>query len=478
MQSFWSNDPEQNLRSSLTKNIKADAVVIGAGMAGILCAYRLMQNGVNTVVLEASRIGSGQTKNTTAKITSQHGLIYSKIINNFGLKAAHNYALANTIAIDEYEKIVKKNKMDCDFKRASSFLYTKADNDKINDEYKAAKELGINANLTDNTELPFEIKIALEFKNQGMFNPIKFLMPLADKMNIYENTKVTQIIDNKVVTEKGSVTAKYIIIASHFPFVNFPKMYFMRMHQERSYVLAIKTDKKIENMYYGIDADGLTFRGYKDMILLGGYSHRTGECIDDKYQLLKNNAKIYYPEYTEVAKWSAQDCMTLDSIPYIGRFTKNSKNYFLATGFNKWGMTGSMVSSMIISDLITGRKNNFISTFSSERKVTSIAMKNLMKEMGQSVKSLTAQKFVPTENNLNDIPLGTGKIVEYKGKKAGVYKRNDGKIFAVSSKCPHLGCQLEWNNTEKSWDCPCHGSRFDYRGNLIDNPAQKSNKLK
>ncbi len=478
MQSIWSNNLEHNLRNSLTKNIKTDAVVIGAGMAGILCAYRLMQNGINTVVLEASTIASGQTKNTTAKITSQHGLIYSKLVNEFNLKTAHNYALANTIAIDEYEKIINKNKIDCDFKRVSSFLYTKADSDKINDEYKAAKELGINANITIDTELPFEIKNALEFKNQGIFNPIKFIMPLTENMNIYENTKVTQIIDNKAVTERGSVTAKYIIIASHFPFVNFPKMYFMRMHQERSYVLAIKSDKKIENMYYGIDADGLSLRGYKDMILLGGYSHRTGECSGDKYKQLANNAKIYYPDYTEIARWSAQDCMTLDSIPYIGKFTKNNDNHFVATGFNKWGMTGSMVSSMIISDLITGRKNNFAGTFSSERKVTSIAMKNLIKEIGQSVKSLTAQKFVPAENNLNNIPLGVGKIIEYKGKKAGIYKRHDGKIFAVSSKCPHLGCQLEWNNTEKTWDCPCHGSRFDYRGELIDNPAQKNNKLK
>lgn len=478
MQSIWCNDLEHNLREPLTKNIKADAVVIGAGMAGILCAYKLMQNGINTVILEASSIASGQTKNTTAKITSQHGLIYSKIINNFSLKTAHNYSLANTIAIDEYEKIINKNKIDCDFKRVSSFLYTKADDDKIKDEYKAAKELGINANLTDKTELPFKIKTALEFKNQGMFNPIKFLMPLAEKMQIYENTKVTQIIDNKVVTERGSVTAKYIILASHFPFVNFPKMYFMRMHQERSYVLAIKSNAKMENMYYGIDPDGLALRGYKDMILVGGFSHRTGECPDDKYKKLANSVKICYPDYTEVARWSAQDCMTLDSIPYIGRFTKNDTGHFIATGFNKWGMTGSMVSSMIISDLIAGRKNNFINTFSSERKVTSMAMKNLTKEMGQSVKSLTAQVMVPPQADLNDIPVGVGKIVEYKGKKAGVYKHEDGKIFAVSSRCPHLGCQLEWNNTEKSWDCPCHGSRFDYQGNLIDNPAQKNNRLK
>lgn len=474
MESIWSIGTEYEKGDMLKNDVSADAVVIGAGMAGVLTAYFLSERGLNTVVLEASRVGSGQTKHTTAKITSQHKLIYSKLIRESGLYSAYRYASINQRAIDEYERIIRENDIDCEFKRTSAFLYSETDTQQLEDEARCALRAGIDAKITKDTELPFSIAAALEFKNQAQFHPLKFLYSLADRVRIYENTRVQRVEKNTVITNGAKVSAKYIVFATHYPFVNFPGLYFVRMHQERSYVIAIDADKAVENMYLGIDKGGLSFRGYRGKILLGGGSHRTGENSGGKYDMLRSKAAQYYPGYSEVCRFSAQDCITLDGIPYIGRFSGGDKDKYIATGFGKWGMTSSMVSAMLISDMITGRKNLCSGVFSPQRHNISIPLAPFFSEVGHSVKGLSKQIFSIPLKTTDSIKPGQAAVVMYNGKKAGVYKNESGKCFAVDARCPHLGCRLEWNPDEKSWDCPCHGSRFDYLGRLIDNPAQKT----
>ena len=474
MQSVWSDSCKFEKRKVLDKDIKTDVLVIGAGIAGILTAYMLRENGKEVVLIDKDEVCSGNTKNTTAKITSQHDLIYDKLISEFGLDMAKQYAKANELAIEKYEEIITERKIDCEFERHSAYVYSLNEVDKIKKEVEAAKKLGICAEFVQNTNLPFEVKGAVKFNNQAQFNPLKFLNHISKDLLIYEHTRALEIKENLVITNRGNITANNIVVATHYPIMNTPGYYFMRMHQERSYVIALENADNIEGMYIDVEKNGCSFRNYKDLLLLGAIDQRTGE--NEKggcYDKLRKIAKDLYPNSKEKYHWSAQDCMTIDNIPYIGKYSDETENIYVATGFNKWGMTSSMVAAIIISDMILGKYNDFSEIFSPKRFDLSLSISNMAKDITETTKNFIAQKIYIPSSKIEHIKNGHAGIVEYNGEKVGVYKNNEGKEFIVTTKCPHLGCQLSWNADELSWDCPCHGSRFDYKGKLIDSPATK-----
>ncbi|MEG2018830.1 MAG: FAD-dependent oxidoreductase, partial [Clostridium sp.] len=452
----------------------ADVVVIGAGITGILTAYMLKEKGINAVVIEAAKICSGNTQRTTAKITSQHYLIYNKLIKEFGENRAKQYANANELAIKKYKEIVKEKRINCEFEEKDAYLYTVDDVEALNLELEAATKLGIKAELLDSIELPIKVKAALKFYNQAQFNPLKFLNAISEELTIYENTKALEIKENLVVTDRGIIATKAIVVATHYPIMNTPGYYFMRMHQERSYVIALENAQDVNGMYIGIDKWGYSFRNYKDLLLFGGGAHRTGQNENGgKYEELRKVARELYPNAVERCHWSAQDCITMDDIPYIGQYSSETPNVYVATGFKKWGMTSSMVSAMILSDMISGNKNDFSEIFSPSRFDMSASIKTLSEDILKTAKNFIAQKiYIPSEN-IDHIEIGHGGIVEYNGEKVGVYKDFQGNYFIINTKCPHLGCELQWNPDELSWDCPCHGSRFDYEGNWIESPATR-----
>lgn len=475
MKSIWSQSVKFTEREILNRDIKTDVAVIGGGLAGILTAYKLREKGVEALVLEAGTVGSGQTKNTTAKITSQHDIIYSALIKKFGYEKARQYADANEAAIDEYRKIIANEGIDCDLEDKAAYLYTNLDVKTIQDETEAAKQLGIDAEFTTETNLPFKVKGAVKFNNQAQFNPLKFLKTVSESVPVYEKTMVKEIKDKVLYTDHGNVTAEHIVMATHYPFINTPGYYFLRMHQERSYVIAVKGANNVEGMYISIDDGGFSFRNYNEYLLVGGGHHRTGENKEGgMYNSLYNFAKSYYPNCEVTNKWSAQDCMTLDGIQYIGKYSEALPNMYVATGFKKWGMTSSVVSAMIISDMICGIENKTAEVFSPQRFKLSASAETLMSEGVHSVKGLGKGFLSFPSVDAEEIPAGHGGIVEKDGKKAGVFKDKDGKLHVVNPNCTHLGCQVEWNPDEMSWDCPCHGSRFDIDGNVIDNPAMKN----
>lgn len=474
MQSIWKCDSSLIKRNALHGKIKTDVAIVGAGISGILTAYMLKQKGIDSVIIEADEICSGQTENTTAKITLQHGLIYNNLINRFGEDKAWQYAEANRLAIENYRKIITDNNIDCMFEVLPAYLYSTQSTVDLEKEYYAARKLDIDAELTNEVCLPFKVVAALRYDNQAQFHPLKFLSMISDGLEIYEKTTVTEIEEGKLITNRGEVLANKIVCASHFPFINTPGYYFLRMHQERSYVIALDTPAVINGIYLGIDEDGLSLRRSGKYLLIGGGNHRTGENeAGGKYEMLRQAAKKHFPDADEVAHWSAQDCMPIDGVPFIGKFSSSLENVYVATGFQKWGMTTSMVAAMIISEMIEG-KNHPYPIFSPQRFNISASAKSLATEAIQAVRGLSAEFFTFPKENADKIPRGKGAIVEYNGEKVGVYKDENGDIYAVSTKCPHLGCQLTWNPDEKSWDCPCHGSRFDYKGNLINNPAIKN----
>lgn len=447
MKSIWSENVEISSRKPLEKDIKVQNAVIGAGMAGILTAYLLKKEGKDVVVIEAERIAGGQTKNTTAKITSQHGVIYDRMLQKAGRMRAEGYAMANEDAVKIYERIIKEEKIDCHFKKLPSFLFTtdEAKKEMLEREAAAARVLGIKAHFTKGSELelPFETAGAVCFEEQAQFSPLEFLRQLSEKLEIYEDTKALKVKEHVIYTDRGKITAENIVFASHYPFINIPGFYFLRQHQERSYVLALKEHDELRGMYYSADDEGVSLRSAGDTLLLGGGRHRTGknsykeECENIGFSYIRGIAQKYYPELKETAHWAAQDCMPHDELPFIGRYSVFRPYWYVATGFKKWGMTSSMISAMIIRDRICGRVSPYECVFKPQRFLVCASAKNLLTDVGESVKGLAKGLFGEKER-----------------------------------RCPHMGCRLEKNLEEESWDCPCHGSRFTKEGRLIDNPAQ------
>ncbi len=415
-----------------------DVIVVGAGLTGILTAYYLKEQGKSVLVLEAKEVASGQTERTTAKITSQHGLKYRKLIKDIGEEMARLYALANEEAIREYERLIQKLNIDCQFEKTAAYLYSTENATALQEEAKAAARLGIDAFLTRETELPFPVKGAVCFRNQAQFSPLEFVKSLARELEIWEYTQVLRVKGNQVITKDKTLAADKIVMATHYPVKNVPGFYFLRQHQERSYVLALYGCERIKGMYYGIDAEGLSFRQAGDLLLLGGSSRRTGENTCGRaYEYLAQSAKKYYPGSQEKMRWAAQDCMPHDGVPFIGKYSMFTPDLYVATGFQKWGMTTAMVAAMLFRDELCGVESPYRELFSPQRMYVRAGYKSFIKDVGMSTKGLAK----------------------------GVFTR---------PRCSHMGCALVWNPEEKSWDCPCHGSRFEESGEVLDNPAGKT----
>lgn len=477
MESLWSksvNIPERQVCPS-DKNV--DVAVIGAGMAGILTAYLLKKRGIKAIVIEADRIAGGQTKNTTAKITSQHGMWYEQLIREYGYEKARLYAAANQEAIRQYQEIIEEHEIVCDFERLPSYLYSAEDEGKLKKEAEAAVSLGIPAYFCEKASLypeaSFAGKGAVCFEDQAQFHPLKFIRGLAEELEVYEGTRVLSVKGHRILTDHGKVTAQSIVFATHYPIVNIPGCYFLRQHQERSYVVAYSGVEALSGMYYSADDKGLSYRSYQNILLAGGSGHRTGRNeMGGCYEAVRQEVKKYFPQAKEIACWSAQDCITHDELPFVGRYSIFHPYWYVATGFKKWGMTFSMVAASVITDEITGKENPYSGLFSPQRWNFVPAFKKFMVDLGESSVGLLWLRNLFLTQKETDLKNGQGGVVRKGLKRYGCYKEEDGTVHRVSLRCPHMGCELGWNQDERSWDCPCHGSRFDYKGNLIDDPAK------
>ncbi len=417
---------------SLNESKSTDVLIIGGGIAGILCAYKLKKAGVDCILAEATEICAGITKNTTAKITVGHGLIYDKIIKRFGEESARIYLEAQLNAAKEYSRLCAE--IECDYEVKDFYVYSLNNSKKIEKEISALNRIGVEAQPSNVPELPFAVAGAMRFKNQGQFHPLKFLYGIARDLPIYEHTKVMELMPRKAITNYGEITYKKLIVATHFPMLNKHGLYSLKLYQHRSYVLALKNAQDVNGMYVDESDAGLSFRTFGDLLLLGGGGHRTGKkggC----WRELEAFASEHYKNAEIVSKWATQDCITLDSIPYIGQYAKSTPDVFVATGFNKWGMTNAMVASDILSDLVRDRPNKYAAVFSPSRSV-------MRPQLAVNILESTVGLLTPT-----------------------------------TPRCPHLGCALKYNRAEHTWDCPCHGSRFTQDGQLIDNPATDDKRM-
>ncbi len=432
VESIWSWGLERPEFKKLQGDLKTDVLVIGGGMAGLLCTYLLQKAGVDCALAEAGRICGGVTQNTTAKITCHHGAIYDKMVKRFGVSKAALYWKAQSLALEQYRSLCQE--IDCDYETQDSYVYSLYNREKMEREQEAIIKIGGKAVLEKELSLPFTVAGAVRVPDQAQFHPLKFAWGLARRLPVFENTRILELIPGGAVTAGGTIRAEKVIVATHFPFLNQHGGYFLKLYQHRSYVIALKNAGNVKGMYVDENQKGLSFRNYGDLLLLGGGSHRTGKS-GGCWQELRSFSRSYYPQAREVCHWATQDCMGLDDIAYIGPYSKRTSNLYVATGFHKWGMTGSMTAAMVLRDQILEKGSPFAKVFSPSRSV------------------LRPQLAIN----------GTESML--------------GLLTPTAPRCPHLGCALKYNPQEHSWDCGCHGSRFSQEGKLLNGPATGDKKI-
>ena len=491
MKSLWIETTQNEIKlNSLEKDEETEVCVIGGGLFGLTTAYYLTLLGKKVIVLEKGEIGEKASGNTTGKITSQHGLFYYHLIKDFGEEYARKYLEANEEAIKNIKDIIDNEQIECDFSEKKAYVYAIKQDEvlDIEKEVEAVKKLGKNAKLVTQTDLPFKVKAAIEFEGQAQFHPRKYMIGLAKSIlkenKIYNFTTVTDVKKEGekfiVYTDKGIVSAQQVVLATHYPIINMPGFHFTKMYQSTSYIIAIETNSKLpQGMYINDKPPIYSFRTAqykgKEILLIGGSDHKTGEPVSDnsKYEDLEKKAKELYPDCKVLFRWNTRDCISLDKIPYIGEFSNLMKNMYIGTGFKKWGMAFSNIAAKIVTDKIMGKENEYEKIFNSTR-LDAIKnrweVKNMVK---QTVESIALNKMKIEPHNIDDIENDNGAIIEIEGDNIGIYKDKEGNIYAVNPVCSHLGCLLSWNNLDKTWDCPCHGSRFDYKGRNLYEPAIK-----
>ncbi|MHB1346829.1 MAG: FAD-dependent oxidoreductase [Candidatus Humimicrobiaceae bacterium] len=482
--------PETDYPSlSDNENISVDAAVIGAGIAGISTALFLKKEGMKVALIESGKVAKGVSGFTSGKVTSQHILIYKYLIDKFGFELAKQYADANQKALMTIREMVKEYVIDCDFATKTAFTYAQNEEtlQKVAEETEAAISLGLPAFYTEKVPVPIPVKGAVCFSGQGQFHPRKYLLELASKIPgdgsyVFENTRALDLNEGspcEIMTNHGTVKAKDIAITTHFPFYDKPGRYYDRMEAGRIYSFAMRLKTKFpDGVFISAEKDVYSFRSQPynegELVIAGGQEHVTGRIADTKYRFksLYDYVGLFFDIDGIEFCWSSQDNNTVDMVPYIGRYMPDTKHIYVATGFNGWGMTHGTVSGIIIKDLIMGFKNTFASIYDPARfKLSKVPEKKLHTKKAEKSKKNAIRTINDPSKYLSALKNEEGKIIEIDGAKTAVYKDNDGKGYFLNPLCPHMECLVRWNNAEKSWDCPCHGSRFSFNGAVLNSPA-------
>lgn len=489
MKSFWNEKIESKINfPKIKENIETAVCIIGGGLTGLSTGYYLSKE-TDIVIVEKDEICSSTSGKNTGKITSQHGMFYKYLIDSNGKEFAKKYLEANEKAIDRIEEIIQNENIECDFERETAYVFSRTENgiNQIKDEKKAIEKIEKEkCQFVENIDLPMSEAVAIKFDNQAKFNPVKYAYGLANcilKNNgkILENSKATEInkVGNKyeIYVNEYKITADKVVLATRYPTINIPGYYFLKMYQSTSYAIVADVKENLfDGMYISLDMPVVSFRTINDngkkLLLAVGYDYKTGvEQTVNGYSKLEDTVKKMYPNSEILYKWTAEDCISLDKIPYIGEYSNLMKNIYVATGFNKWGLTTSNIAANIIKDKIQGKENEYEEIFKSTR-LEPIKNKDEVKNMLKEVKeSIVLSKFKLPKESIDEVEKGQGKIVQVNNSKVGVYKSETGEIFTVKPVCTHLGCELYFNNYDKTWECPCHGSKFTYEGKAIEVPG-------
>lgn len=487
-ESLWIADTEDPGFGVLDGPVEADAAVLGAGIAGLTTALLLKSAGLRVAVVEADGICRATTGHTTAKVSAQHGLIYDMLNSKFGEDGARAYAAANMAALDLIERLVREHGIDCGWERRPAYAYAEQDSQvsQIEREVEAAQKAGLPARFTETTDLPWPVKGAVRFDDQAQFHPRKYCLALArlidgDGSRLYQRTRALDVEEGSpcvVKTERHDVRAAYVVMATHLPFLD-RGAFFAKCHPERAYVLGVSLEQPVpKGMYISVERPTRSIRQHPfaggELLILSGESHKTGqgEETERHYAALEEFARERFPVRTVDYRWSTQDYMPVDRVPYIGRLRHGSDRLFVATGFQKWGMTSGTIAGVVISDQILARENPWSELFNPNRVKPLASAKEFIKENANVARRFVGDRITRRPQvSLEELAPGDGQVTSMGGKRIAVSRDREGIVHAVEARCTHLGCIVHWNTAEATWDCPCHGSRFQVDGEVLEGPA-------
>ncbi|WP_050616076.1 FAD-dependent oxidoreductase [Bacillus testis] len=491
-ESYWLESSKRPHTEKKVELADADVIIAGAGITGITLAYLLVKAGVRVILFDAGRVMNGTTGHTTAKVTAQHGLIYDRLLNEAGREKAQMYYQANAEALSFIRSQIKQQQISCDYSVQDAYVFTNDDDylSKLEREYKAYQTLGIHGSLTANIPIGLDVKSAIAMEGQAQFHPVKYLNYFVSEIikeggTILEQTPAVDVETGNLIQVKlrdGNVLkGKQLVMATHFPFYDKKGFYFARLEPQRSYVIGARSKTEYAGgMYISAEKPKRSIRATPldngdQLLLIGGDGHKTGQGIEEArhynalLQYAKETFKIDKAEY----RWSAQDLKTLDGIPYIGHQTSGESNLFIATGYDKWGMTNGTAGALLLRDLILGKESEYQQLYNPSRFDINPSLGNVISFNADVAKQLIKGKLDRPDQTVEELAAGEGGTVVIDGKRAGAYRDEMGQLHMVDTTCTHLGCEVKWNSGDKSWDCPCHGSRFSYQGEVLEGPATK-----
>ena len=478
---------------SLDSDLEVDVAVVGGGIAGLTAALALKRAGHTVAVLEAARIGTGVTGHTTGKVTSLHRLVYTELADRHGPDVAGRYGQANQAAIEHIARVVAEEGIDCDFRRVSNYTYAESDDAlaRVRDEAALAARLGLPSTFTSDVPLPFAVRGAVRFDHQAQFHAVRYLQGLARAVDgsachVFEDSRVTAVRDGTpgvVETARGTLRAREVIVAANFP-IGDPGLFAERCYLHRSYIVASRTPSTLLDGTFmsvdepmrsilAIDVDGSSY------VLTGGEGHRATETGDAavRYRRLEAFARERLGAGETSFRWSTQDVMPLDGLPYVGTLSPTAAHVHVITGLRKWGLTNGTAGALILADTLSGRHNPWAAVFDTNRTPPAgraSGERSQPKQVEPEQAAKREEREQREQSALASLRPGEGTVVEIGGHKTAVYADAAADLHAVSAICTHLGCTVEFNADDATWDCPCHGSRFAADGTVIQGPAAKN----
>ncbi|MDD2409256.1 MAG: FAD-dependent oxidoreductase [Bacilli bacterium] len=482
MESIWMKDYYDKNLPSIKKDVNTPILIIGGGLAGLMCAYNFMKNNIDFILVDSKKLASGVSANTTAQITYAHTNLYDDIIKKHGKEKVNRYLESQIEGFNIMQNIIKEETIDCDYKEESTIIgaYLQK-NIKILDNLQNTLNKYNLSKVTNANNIIFNKK-DIEIENQFIINPIKYMMGIIDILidnncKLYENSKVTKINKNNnnyevIINNKYKINTNKIIMTCHYPIINPDNLYFTKIFQSKSYAVAFKSKLKLDANYLSLDEPYYYFRTYDDnTLIIGGSDHYTGinndinKCYDDlisKIYRIDKDAKI-------VSKWFTEDCMPIDSLPYVGVYSNNHKNIILVTGFQKWGFTNSHIAAKNVTNMLFNKIYDDL--YKTHRYTLFRDLKSTFRMIAHSIDGLILSKLFIKKEDLNNIKIGSGKVIRSNNKNILVYRESKDKYVFLKNKCTHLGCSLIWNDVDKVWESKCHGSIFDKYGKVIYGPA-------
>jgi glycine/D-amino acid oxidase-like deaminating enzyme/nitrite reductase/ring-hydroxylating ferredoxin subunit len=489
--SLWIETTPDTAYPALEGDIEIDVAVVGAGISGVMTAWFLKREGLRVALVEMGRVGEGATGYTTAKLTLGHNVIYADLVRKHGEGTARAYADSNQWAIERLEELVVEHGIDCDWERAANYVYTEDEErlSDLRDELEAMRRVGIAAELTGETDLPFPIMGAVRVEEQAQFHPRRFLQGLADKIpgedsHVFEQTLATDVRSSDectVVTERGTIRAAHVVLATQLPFLD-RGLFFAKAHPQKSYAIAAQMQESQAplGMYISADQPTRSIRSAPGpegsrFLLIGGEGHKPGrdDNTRQRYEALEGFLSDRFEAREVEHRWSTHDYVPLDRLPYIGRLRRTNERILVATGFAKWGLTKGMVAAAILTDTILGRDNSWAAVYDSKRLSLKNSAPKFVAENAKVGARFVGDRVRPRDgrDGIDSLRAGDGTVARISGRHLAVYRDDDGELHVLSARCTHLGCIVGWNRADRTWECSCHGSRFGADGALLQGPA-------